>query len=149
MPTIIRLRGAGGSGKTTTLKLLIAELKKLGATEKMKHANSDNRQTKDCIAILEYNGKTIGIVTAGDTIASLNYGYDEIFKHLQMECDIYVFACRTKGETNNWFDKKFPASRLITFEKWGVFDTTNPACLQIIQDEANIAQVHLIIETIK
>ena len=145
MATVARLRGAGSTGKTTTLKLLIEELKNLGAKELLSHANSDYKAvTNDIIVKLDFNGVIIGITTAGDTEGSLQFGYDK----LDIDCDIYIFACRTKGATNSWIDNNFSNCRSVIYEKWGIYDTDSTN-LQSMRNAANKAQVDSLIDLIK
>ena len=98
MPIIIKLRGIGNSGKTTTLKLLIQEVINQGAKQLARGAIVDS--PGDEAAELEFNGKKIGIITAGDYPQYYRDGLDM----LNNDCDILVFACRTSGKTTDWID---------------------------------------------
>lgn len=138
MPKIIKLKGTGGTGKTTTLKLLADKLKTLGAKEKARYQTNKNG---DIAVVTEYNNKTIGIVTAGDVKVSLTYGYGL----LGPNCDVYIFSCRTKGVTTDWIDKTFSNCEIIEYGKWYVNTNTNVNLINNIRNSANESQVDSII----
>ncbi len=143
MPIIIKLRGIGNSGKTTTLKLLIQELINQGAKQLARGAIVDS--PGDEAAELEFNGKKIGIITAGDYAEF----YDKGLKLFPDYCDILVFACRTRGDTTDWIDSNYANDLRITFEKMAIWSSGQFNALQVVRQKANEAQVKELIELIK
>lgn len=142
MARIIKLRGVAQVGKTTTLLLLADRLKSLGANEKSRQPIFNSR--RDIAVKTEYKGKTIGIVTAGDTEDSLQEGYN----HLGNDCDIYIFACRTGGKPKCWIDTMFSGCEIITFEKWYIYSNTINSLTPVFQAMANEDQIRSLIALI-
>lgn len=142
MPKIIKLRGIAQVGKTTTLLLLADRLKSLGANEISRQSVFNSR--KDVAVKTEYNGKTIGIVTAGDSEDSVKEGY----RLLGSGCDIYIFASRTKGNSSGWIDTTFSRCEIITFEKWGIYSNAVNNLISTFQAVANEDQVRSLITLI-
>ena len=83
---IIALRGPQNSGKTTTLKMVYDKLLEQGFLQQ--DSASQELSNGDFLAILENDGKQVGIVTQGDyargecsvknhlrTLENLGYGY--------------------------------------------------------------------------
>ena len=143
MPIIIKLRGIGNSGKTTTLKLLIQELINQGAKQLARGAIVDS--PGDEAAELEFNGKKIGIITAGDYPQYYRDGLDM----LNNDCGILVFACRTSGKTTDWIDSDYANDMRITFEKMAIWSSGQFNALQVVRQKANEAQVKELFELIK
>lgn len=91
MKKIIGLYGRPGSGKTTTLNLLIGLFEKKG--------NLD-----DPITIRDYQEKTIVITPGGDDEEVIRKNLEAFEK---AEGDILVTATRTKGQTASYLSNYF------------------------------------------
>ena len=142
MPTIIKLRGVEKSGKTTTLLLLIDKLKQLGAKQIV--CKPVQGSPNDLTAELDYNGKKIGIVTAGDDSTLLDNGTKEISKN----CDIYIFACRTRGSSTEWIDNTYSHCSMITCEKWFILSKNSIQPIDALRTLANENQAWFLIHLI-
>lgn len=141
---VIVLWGRANSGKTTTLNHVVDELIKLGATIQYGTvAPCDGKDTK--IKLLWY-GKTIGIVTGGDSETVIKDGCTE----LGDDCDIYVLAARSRGKTPCYIAKTFAYNLIVWHRKWCV-EISKPSFAGIgtLVNMANEAQTNGIIETIK
>ena len=90
---IIALRGPQNSGKTTTLKMVYDKLLEQGFLQQ--DSASQELSNGDFLAILENDGKQVGIVTQGD------YARREcsVKNHLRtlenLGCDMAICACTT------------------------------------------------------
>ncbi len=104
---IIALRGHSGYGKTTTLNMLLDRLSKNNSITVL------DRIGRDRVARVIINGKIIGITTRGDT----DYVLAEDFKILD-KCDLYICACRTKGNTLKYLESLTKDGVLIYNTKW-------------------------------
>ena len=62
MKALIILKNAGGTGKTQTLSIL-AELLNVDGKEVSRDNHSND---KDFVAMIEYHGSKVGIITIGD-----------------------------------------------------------------------------------
>lgn len=131
MNKIIALQGKSNTGKTTTLSALIKKIDKNYNIQLLK-----NRTDK--IAIVNINGKRLGITTAGDNRKTLDNCFD-----LMGKCDLYVCACRLKGETVNFLESKAKCQKVIFHGKWYIIN-------DFISDreKANNAQAKLIYDEI-
>ena len=90
---IIALRGPQNSGKTTTLKIVYDKLLEHG----FKQPNSVRREISngDFLAVLENDGKKIGIVTQGD-YARRECSVKHHLRTLEnLGCDMAICACTT------------------------------------------------------
>ena len=89
------LQGAGNTGKTTTLNILIEELKKkylsVVPTVLIQGPGDDQKVIFDNL-----NGHKVGIETRGDPKSRLPQSLKDF---AQKKCDIIFCACRTKGTT--------------------------------------------------
>lgn len=108
--TIIALQGRSGTGKTTTLRMLIEKVKKTYNTT-IKEICHDAQ--KDLYAIAEINGKKVGITTRGDTEWCLKIDFEKMGN-----CQLYVCACRTKGDTVKFIEKQAENGLLVYHGKW-------------------------------
>ena len=89
----MHLISPANTGKTSTLILLKEILCNSGFKEKIiMHYNNSN----DFAGVFENDTSKIGIISAGDTVADINIGWE----HIRDEnCDIIIFACRTRQNT--------------------------------------------------
>ncbi|MDE6505327.1 MAG: hypothetical protein K2L42_05585 [Clostridia bacterium] len=110
---IIALYGRGGCGKTTTLKLLYDVMLKNGFTL----LEGKNMEGADFSAVLEKDGRRIGLTTYGDNAACLQKPF-ELFK--KYNCEIAVSAGRLKRTKNGsvlFLEKEAVNSAVIWHEK--------------------------------
>lgn len=99
--TVIANYGAGGQGKSTTIKAVYEEIKR-----RYPHLVK-LRPTKgggDTSALFSINNITIGIESQGDPNSRLFESLDEFIKE---NCDIIIAACRFKGDTTNAINDLF------------------------------------------
>ena len=132
---IIALQGTSSRGKTTTLKLLIAEMSK-------KHpVDIIDNSTAEQVAIVDIDGKKVGITTRGDS----QYCLETDFKRLG-DCDLYVCACRSKGETLRFLENESRSGLLLYHGKWyfSVGNGTYTNVSTTMYDSINSAQVNAI-----
>ena len=106
---IIALQGKSGTGKTTTLKLLIDKIASIYPTKTVHKNNSD------IAVIADIDGKTVGITTRGDNEECLA----KDFEYMGL-CDLYICACRTKGESVDFLESEANGGLLIYHGKWYV-----------------------------
>ena len=143
-PKVIVLWGKGQRGKTTTLNLLIEKLISSGAAV-LRGAPASNPEI-NCWVILEYQGRKIGIITAGDDEKTLDY----YFRKLCIRCDVYICASRTKGSSCQYIKNRFQDHLIVWQEKWSIteWSGTIPAELTQLQNDANEKQMLGLIDTI-
>ncbi len=137
---VIVLQGVAGIGKTTTLKVVIDLLKQQGGKVTVLY-----KERIDVTAKVDFNGKTVGICTSGDSLDCIKYGYDL----LGPDCDIYIFATRTKGEAVDFVQDTFSKCPIIWHAKWYVLEYSH-TCVNIstLRDEVNKLQADVIIRSI-
>ena len=137
---ILALQGKSGKGKTTTLNLLIEKLKENDAETKF----CKEIPYKDKCVILDYKEKKVGITTRGDA----KYCLEDDFNLLGDDCDIYVCAVRTKGETVEFVEEKSKGDTLVFFGK-ATYDVSKSSELQdkleSKQEKINQYQAQLIL----
>lgn len=121
---IITLQGKSGTGKTTTLKLLIDKISKIYPTDFLRNNKIDIAVT------VNINGKRVGITTRGDNKYCLEHDFN-----LMGLCDLYICACRTKGETIDFLSSESNGGLLICHGKWYV--STKATCLKDISKIRN------------
>lgn len=111
MKKIIGLYGRSGSGKTTTLNLLIGLFEKKGNLD-----DPITRNLDDPITIRDNDrGKTIVITPGGDDDKVIRKNLEAFEK---AEGDILVTATRTKGQTASYLSNYFPENSVkITWIK--------------------------------
>lgn len=136
------LYGRANVGKTTSLGLVIEKLVANGAKEIKGVDISLFNSSDDRRILLEYKGKLIGITTRGDTRKALEKDFDA-FKR---ELDLFVCACRTKGETCDFIKEYF--SDIVWMKK---IHTNNNYSFSIQKyiDKMNEIQAMMIIEEIE
>ena len=140
---VIVLWGKGDRGKTTTLNLLIKKL--LPLSSKTLAGKISCSITENSWIVLEYNGKTIGIITAGDDAKSL----DDYFSEITTPCDIYVCASRTKGSSCKYIENRFSGHIIMWQEKCSITEWSGTtAALKNLQDDANEKQACGLIDAI-
>lgn len=110
MANIIALCGVSKTGKTTVLNSVISAVR----SGNHKEIESKKHGT-DEVAVLEINGKTVGITTRGDTEGVLEEDFGDM-----RECDVYVCACRTQGGTQNFLRdrEKEQQDSVVFFHTW-------------------------------
>ncbi|WP_038202263.1 hypothetical protein [Xenorhabdus bovienii] len=90
---MLALKGAGDTGKTTTLKLLIELLK---SSNDFTCVCQTSPEKKEWVAMFTINGIKVGISTAGDDKLTINR---RVSKLIKLGCDIIISATRTWGKT--------------------------------------------------
>ncbi|MGJ0580849.1 hypothetical protein ACR71G_23150 [Xenorhabdus bovienii] len=88
---MLALKGAGGTGKTETLKLLI---KRFEASENFEYKPQSGEV--DPVVVFVMKNIKVGISTGGDEGKVVN---NRVFKLIKCGCNIIVSATRTKGKT--------------------------------------------------
>lgn len=96
--TYIALKGKDNIGKTTAIKFLIGSFITFGYKVDLIKTTEDG----EAYAKVYLKDKVIGITTRGDNAKCL----EDDFKELGNECNIYVCASRTKGQTIKYFEDK-------------------------------------------
>ncbi|MDE9557900.1 hypothetical protein KKJ06_21555 [Xenorhabdus bovienii] len=89
--SMLALKGAGDTGKTETLTLLIELLKSLDGVKCEKH-----KFKKESVAIFVINNIRIGISTSGDIESVLD---KKVREFIVSDCNVIVCATRTFGVT--------------------------------------------------
>ena len=143
-PNMIVLWGRGNSGKTHTLNIVLLKLYKIyGAC--ISYGSLPSKIGEDSCVILEYRGKRIGVITKGDNDQLLKNSYDT----LPFDCDIYIWASRTKGNTCKYIEKHEKCKGIIWHEKWAVTERiTKTGVVDYLQNKVNDIQADGIIDTI-
>ena len=93
----VALYAAGSRGKTTTLKLLINNLVMNGAKELERVPLLEG--SPDLLFSCKYNGRTIGVATAGDNEIAIRNAFDFFNKY---NCDIVFCGTRSRSDSNSW-----------------------------------------------
>lgn len=121
MKKILVLSGVADCGKTSTLLIVIEELKQLGCKLNIiKKTKPRSNPNPDITAIIELDQTKIVIVTIGDakyliereliragiitTSESKKEVTKDFFKILESHCDILICASRSKGETISFIE---------------------------------------------
>lgn len=87
---MIVLKNAGGTGKTQTLSFLTNLLNEEG-----REISRDNHSGgKDFVAMIEYHGSRIGIITIGDP-GTEDFVFSELEKLYRDGCDVIIAASRS------------------------------------------------------
>lgn len=142
---VIALWGKGGTGKTTTLNILIDRMKSIS---RLVDIGKISVAPKDNWAIFEYKGKMVGIVTAGDDGNVLKEGFKELDQKCEL-CDVYVCATRTKRSSCKYIESEFPDSNIMWQRKWSItIENGSMASLKKLQDDANKKQASALIDAI-
>ena len=101
MKNIIALEGIGGSGKTSTLKIVINKFREVSSSS----LASAQKTGKDQREIFNVNDKKVGIETQGDPNSRLETSL-ELFT--SEGCDLIICATRTYGGTVKIVEKLSP-----------------------------------------
>ena len=142
---LIVLYGKPKTGKTPTIKMLCKKIENDIKTTKIilapKYANDDIR------AMFEFNGKTVGITSFGDTTDKLKEVYSDF---IAQHCDIIVSAGRktsqgqAKTVTNfiNSFAKKYKTLPVWVHKDY--IDTPDKNRYKKEQDSINVFMADLL-----
>lgn len=104
------LAGAANTGKTTTLNRVIKLLEEKGA--KKTSLPSVGNDPRDVIAVLEVDGRIIGVSTCGDFEQEVK---DGIQKLKDEHCDVFIVAARSYGGTHDAITRHFPEPEAIAW----------------------------------
>ena len=108
MAAIIALCGDQNTGKTETLKRLIALIeKKYGCSATGVHKNHHGCKRKSSlrkerVVTFKIGSTKIGITTRGDTVGLL----EDDFQDMGEDCGVYVCACHPGKSFDSFFSKK-------------------------------------------
>ncbi len=119
---LIFLKGRGGVGKTSTLKLVAKELVKKGAEiiyQSMDLMDAIKISRADLHVILRYEGKVVGVCTYGDTRKCIEDAMECFRKY---DCETGFCAMRLKGETTHCVDELKKSNQVIILNKAFVDD---------------------------
>ena len=111
---VIALWGRANSGKTETLRIVIDNLLQTGGQILKGTVPTD--PTTDALVKLSWNGKIIGIGTEGDSRVILENSYN----YLGADCDVYIFATRSRGGTVDFITGTFNNSLILWHTKWHI-----------------------------
>ena len=128
---IIALQGKSHTGKSYCLQKLIYKISKRSKfvcvhprditkfNELIQNGISTTKNSSmvDFLVYGKIDDKTIGIITYGDNEKSLAKGFDRLMKY---NCDLYVCACRTHGETVDFLEKLTANGKLVLHGRWHV-----------------------------
>lgn len=131
MKQIIVLKGAGGTGKTHTLNILV------GLLDKSKEVTTDKRD-RDYKKYLYYRGHKIAIITGGDTKEKTE---DTINCTIQRKCITLVTAvCIPENEEGEKLLEEFAHSNSATIQwvkqEWSHKDEYDVECDRKNSDQA-------------
>ena len=126
---ILVLYGRSNVGKTGTLLKLMDILHLKGSVAKTQPYLSSIDKTE----IIIYNGKRIGITSRGDDKKTLEKSFIDMG-----ECDLYICASRTKGETINYINA-FQAE-VYWQKRWSVLYDSNGHSFSHLYDKSQEAQ---------
>lgn len=107
MAKIIIIKGTMNTGKTTTASIVYSQL--LSICDKIHQFNGEEVTTNslvcdangnvfDFTALLTYNGKKIGIISAGDVLSSFKIQIEILIK---IKVDIIICCSRSQYRTNS------------------------------------------------
>ncbi len=142
----IVLYGNGCTGKTTTLKLLIDKLKSVSNLIKEKQFYNRKHEETDKWAVFDYNGKSIAVVTGGDSKSAIEWYLNDI-ENLGIDIDIYILACRSKGQSVDYIEDVF--SYVLWERRWNISEENlTSGLIDDFRNEASKLQADTIIKTI-
>lgn len=99
MKALIILKNAGNTGKTQTLNALANILEKEGnLISKNYHYNGN-----DFVAIIEYHGKKIGIITIGDP-GTEDFVSSELENLYNEGCGVIIASSRSRSSANGVYE---------------------------------------------
>ena len=126
---IIVLSGAANSGKTSTLKILIAMLLCRGAKivwcrrnplptcqslwDEIKYEIQNHISPKELTVVLEYKGVRIGIRSFGDVYSDATCAIKFFNQH---KCDIGVLPCHPNSDAQKLIEETY-SENIVVFEK--------------------------------
>ena len=140
----IVLCGRGNTGKSTTLKLVAEKLISNGAKT---ICVSVSTKGKDAVVLLEFNGKKIGIVSAGDTAPVIKDGVEKI-RASNANVDVFILSSRSKGETKKFISSECYDRIIIWLDRHAVKVDGNSLIEASLRDKANEKQSEEIISLI-
>lgn len=100
MKALIILKNAGGTGKTQTLSILTDLLNVDGKEiSEARHPNGN-----DFVAIIEYHGSKVGIITIGDP-GTEDFVFSELEKLYLDGCDVIITSSRSRSSVNGVYER--------------------------------------------
>lgn len=119
--TIIANCGEGNTGKTSSILMLYAKLRKAGGKEKQ---NIEIDEKKDICEVVKINGINVGISSFGDTRQTVKEHLDEL---KGKGCQIIVTACRNNHKMIKLLKECAQGYRLIRTSNARLYEeTTDP-----------------------
>lgn len=103
MKFLFALQGASNNGKSTTLRMLIAEVAKLYSDGGLTILAPGKRDLK--VLFKSLRGLKVGIETRGDPGSRLKVSLSDFQR---IGCDIIFCSCRTRGSTTLWVRRLSP-----------------------------------------
>lgn len=133
---IITLQGKSKTGKTTTIRKLIEKIEN-------QYTVTELFNGEDRVISADIKGKKLGITSCGDTKSALENDFA-----MMGDCDLYVCASRTKGDTIDFLNEQTKFGVLITHGKWYFSSTNNSLDDDIEHVMINEQQVNAIYDQI-
>lgn len=140
MSSCLVLYGRSNTGKTGTLMKLMDLIKSKGYL--VINSTFPIDSFGDRRIITEIKGKRIGITSRGDTRAVLEEDY-----MWAGECDWFICASRTKGQTEDFINKSF--STILWQKRWQVLDDKLGFSFSALYDESQMNQAKMILELLE
>jgi len=147
MPTmkmkIIALRGEINSGKTRTLNKLIKKIIPLSSNLHRCPTDTDYDNEKvDRWVVLEYEGRTIAIITAGDGEKVLEKNFNEI-QDYNKQIDLYICPTHSREGTIHYVENMFGKKFVLWVRKldiWRPVEDLEDSRVDLLQNEYNERQ---------
>jgi len=152
---IVALYGKGSVGKTTTLKTLLAKILRSLPSIKSVLDTSLNGETIDefiadafardtansvtnCYAVVEINGRKVGLTTMGDDANSMKAHFEKF-----AECELCFCAARTHGSSCDFVYSQANGDAVVWYQQTNV-SASNGVDVDIRRNAANDSMANLL-----